>query len=238
MNRSKVIPIMIFSIITMLIVMIASFTLEASSQKLPAVVKTDKIFVSAQVSGVVETICLDEMEKVQINSNIAKLSNPELSSILSSLMSEKTHYEALVASATNGDILNLELLEIDEEIYEGQQEKDELEAELQLINDKKNILDETYQAGSLQHFTDKKLYENGILSFNEYNKASEDFWKIREDFYELRSDLLLTEKNMINLDGIISNLSSRMITLSILTHNLFQILIAPYLLAVGRELLL
>jgi len=230
MKFNKIHLTMSVSLIIMFITVLISFSLDSRSQKLPAVVKADKIVVSSRVNGIVDSFQVIGMQRIQQNSVITKLTNNKLTFKREALLQEKEKYENLIASASSGDVLNMELMELDEKIHKNLLDKDEQEAEFLLNKEKLSAIKMRYKQATIQHTADAKMYQNGITSFSEYGKSSEDYWKIQEKYHELKSDSLLFGKSINNSAAITTALTTRK---EILSRN-EEILASKYLLALDK----
>jgi len=213
MKANRILLILIASLTIMVVTVLVSFTLEARSQKLPAVVKVEKVMVCSRVEGVVDSYAVLEMDQVSNNSEIAYLSNDELQYRLEALLQEKRRYEELIASARNGDALDLELMDIEEKIQRYLLDKDEYEADLRLICANSGAIRQRYNVAGKSYQAQSEMFENGIIGSSEYSRASEGFRKLQDDYQELVSDSLLAVNSLRNLDTIISALNTRKLIL-------------------------
>ena len=63
-NKQKIIKIMYLCIFLIVVIVIVSFFIEKSSQRLPAVVRTHKVVISSETSGTVLNYEVSSMQKV------------------------------------------------------------------------------------------------------------------------------------------------------------------------------
>ena len=192
--------------------------IKGNSHKLPAVIKTDEIHMISEASGVVKEYYSFINDKVLIGQKILKIENPELLKQIEDLRKEKDKYEELLNSASKGDFLKLETMDIDDQIME-------LGKKLNMyILQKKNILDQLqiytgkFILAKNEYEAYKNLYENGMISSGELDEKSTNFLEISNSYNQLKSDSTLTmeeisvTRNSISIlnkqkDIVINNLS-------------------------------
>lgn len=211
---------MILSILIIACIMVLSYTIEAKSRKLPAVVRSDKVFVSAQVEGVIKEIFITSMQEVQKNDLLAEIENTILPIQIQTLQNQVQKYKEMIASAQSGDYLEIELLELDEDIQNAKIDLDEARLEIKKINEKLAFMEQRFLSVQKQYTANQKLYDAGIINNSDFEKVSDDFWKVYEDYYDLKGDSLIAFENMQTNQSIINTLDARKKILSQNTNEL------------------
>jgi membrane fusion protein YbhG len=209
MKKKKIRSILIISLLVMMISVTLSYILESKSQKLPAVVRSDKVFVSAEVDGVLKEYLVTSMQSVVKGTPIAEIENNKLPYKLESLRNEKRKYEELIASAQSGDYLNNELFELDEDIQKNQIDLEEAKLEIEKIKEKLTFFEDRYEVIKKKYEANKRLYDNGLLNNSEFEKASDDFWDVHEEYYDLKGDSLIAFETIKSSRNIIKLLNAR-----------------------------
>ncbi|HPR18860.1 MAG TPA: biotin/lipoyl-binding protein, partial [Candidatus Cloacimonadota bacterium] len=214
MKEKKIRLILIASLIIILITIIFSYALAAHSQKYPAVVRSDKVFVSAQVDGIVKEFYVTSMQMVQKNDPLAEIENPKLPLQLQNMREEVSKYEEMVASAQSGDYLHNELLKLEEDIHNAEIDLNKAEVEVQNVSEKLDFMEQRFQAARKQYEANKKLYTAGMLNNSDFEKFSGDYWKVHETYYDLKGDSLIAWQNVKNNQSIIKALKDRKVIMA------------------------
>jgi multidrug resistance efflux pump len=225
MKREKIRNILISSVIVIIITLIASYITESKSQKLPAVVRSEKVFVSADADGVLKEYLITSMQQVYKNDLIAEIENSKLPFKLETLRNEKQKYEDLISSAQSGDHLKTELYELDEDIQNNLIDLEEAQLDIEKIIYKLEIMEDRFTSSKKKFEANKRLFEKGVLSNSEYEKATDDFWNVYDEYYDLKGDSLVASETMKSTQKIIDLLQARK---EILSNNV-DILAGKYL---------
>ena len=166
--------------------------IKGNSHKLPAIIKTDDIHIISEASGVVKEYYSFINDKTLIGQKILKIENPELLKQIEDLSKEKDKYEELLYSASKGDFLKLETMDIDDQIMK-------LGKKLNMhILQKKNIINqlqvytEKFMLAKNEYEAYKNLYENGMISSGELDEKSTNFLEISNSYNQLQSDSTFT----------------------------------------------
>jgi len=209
MKKKKIRIIMIISLVVIAVTMIISYIVESGSQKLPAVVRSDKVFVSAEVDGVMKEFSITSMQKVQKNDPLAEIENPKLPLQLETLKTEISKYEEMIASAQGGDFLDFELLELEEDIQNNKIDLEEARLDIKMIIDKLDFMEQRYNTSQKQYMANKKLYQGGLINNSDFEKVSDDYWEVYEEYYNLKGDSLIAYETMQTSQNIINTLIAR-----------------------------
>ncbi|MCF7793832.1 MAG: efflux RND transporter periplasmic adaptor subunit [Candidatus Cloacimonetes bacterium] len=209
MKTKKIRNILIFSLVVIVITIIISYIVESRSHKLPAVVRSDKVFVSSEVDGVMKEYFVSSMQEVVKKDPIAELENDKLPFKLETLKNEKRKYEELIHSAQSGDHLQSELYELDEDIQDITIDLEKAKLEMAKIKEKLQFMQDRHDGSKKKFEANKKLYDKGVLNNSDFEKATEDFWDVHDKYYELRSDSLVAFETMKANQKIIELLQAR-----------------------------
>jgi multidrug resistance efflux pump len=193
MKNQNIRRIIVVSLLVMAIAVIISLVLEMRWQKLPAVVKADKVIVSSRVEGVVQSYETLPMHAIQKGAPLAKMVNQRLASKLQALEHERSTYIALIEHARQGGDQQLELLKCAQEKQKALESKSEAEGELQTVLVRLAATRERYNDAHTTCQAHKELYNNGVLSLGDYEKASKQYWDIHELYHTLRGDSVIYE---------------------------------------------
>lgn len=205
---------MILSIVTLIIIVIISYFIEARSQKLPAVVRTNKVVISTETSGTVKEYNVLLMQEVTTGDMILEMENPKLKARLETLKNEKQKYEELITSAKSGDHLNMELFELDEDILKNGNDLQNTQLEKDNISNKLAVYSEKYKNAVLQYDASRELFSKGIINSAEFEDMTNDFLNISNKYNELRSDSLRMEKELETIQSMIDILKAQKSMLS------------------------
>lgn len=209
MKKKKIRNILIFSLIVIFVIIVISYIIESRSQKLPAVVRSDKVFVSSETDGVLKEYFVSSMQEVTKTDLVAEVENSKLPFKLESLKNEKRKYDEMISSAQSGDYLNSELYELDEDIQNNKIDMEEAKLEIAKINEKLLFMQDRYKSSKIKYDASKKLYDKGILNNSDFEKASKDFWNVHDDYYDLKSDSLVAFETVKASQKIIDLLEAR-----------------------------
>jgi len=196
MKRKKIKIIFLTSIIVMILVVIASYKIESHSQKLPAVVRSNKTFVSTEVSGTVVKYHKKSMQPLSEGDVIAKLENPKFTSKLQSLKQEREKYESMISSAQNGDILKLELFELEEDILKTTADLNKALVELTALSQKLKIESMKVENSTTKYEAMKNLFSKQLISIDEYEKNSNDHLRISSNYNKAINDSTLIHQEI------------------------------------------
>jgi multidrug resistance efflux pump len=209
MKKKKVTIILIISIVTLAIILIFSYLFESRSVKLPAVVRSDKVFISAQVDGMIKEFYITTMQEVHKNDPLVQIENEKLPLQLQTLKNELNKYREIITSAQSGDYLNYELLDLEADIQSNKIDLEEARLELQKIRDKLEFMRQRFLVAQTQFEANKKLYQAGLINNSEFEKATDDYWDVYEDYFDLKGDSLLAMETMQTSQSIIKTLQER-----------------------------
>ncbi len=209
MKNKQIRNILVLSIIALVIIVAISYVIESKSQKLPALVVSDKVFVSSEVDGILNKYLVTSMQKVSKNDLIAEIDNSKLPFKLETLKNEKQKYEDLIHSAKSGDYLKTELYKLDEDIQDNQIDLEEAKLEIKKVLEKYKFMEERYASSKKKYDANVKLYDKGILNTSDFNKAAEDFWDVHKEYYELKGDSLVASETIKSSRNIIRLLQAR-----------------------------
>ncbi len=209
MKQNKVRLVLFLSLLALLLTAVASFFLESRSQKLPAVVNSDKVIVSSEADGVLRSYAVSSMQKVEKGALIGTVDNSKLPFKLQTLKKEKQKYDDLIASAKSGDFLNTELYELDEEIEKNKAELESARQDLKRVKTNLDIMQGRYEAARQTYEANKKLFDKGILNTSDFEKASQNFWDVQNDYSELQRDSLVSAESVKSSQNIIQLLEAR-----------------------------
>lgn len=223
--KKKIRLILILSLVFMVITLVVSFFIESRSHKLPAVILSDKVFVSSETDGILKKYYIQSMQEVIPQTLIAELENSRLQNNLEALKNEKQKYEKLIQSAKSGARLDTELYSLDEDIQKHRINLEEARLDIAKSNEKLLVMNERYAAGKKKYDASKKLYEQGILNNSDFDRMSRDFWNLHDDYNELKGDSLVAAEVVKSSQNIINLLEARK---KIMSSNV-DILAARYL---------
>jgi len=209
MKDKKIRLILILSLVILFITTVLSYITESQSRKLPAVIRSEKVFVSAQVDGVIKEFSVTSMQRVQKNEPLVKIENTKLLLQLQTLQNEIRKYEEMIASAQGGDFLDFELLELEEDIQNNKIDLVEARLEIKKIIDKLDFMEQRYISTRKQYDANKKLYNTGLINNSEFDKVSNDYWNVHEDYFDLKGDSLIAYETMQTIQNIINTLDAR-----------------------------
>jgi len=230
MKKSRIRLILILSLIFIAGTLIVSFLLESRSQKLPAVVNSNKVLISSNVNGILKKLHVASMQKVDEHMLIAEIENSKLPLILDNLKNEKRKYDELISSTKSGAYLKSELYELDGDIQENQIELEEAKLEISKVGEKLKVFNERYASSISKYETNKKLFDIGILNNSDFEKASRDFWDVYDTYQELKADSLVAYETVKARQNILLLLKARK---EILSNNV-DVLGSKYLIDINK----
>ncbi len=204
MKKKKIKNILILSLIIMIVTVIISYFIESHSQRLPAVVRSDKVFISTEVSGTVQEYFVTSMQQVQAGDKIVQLENSRLPFKLETLKQEREKYETLITSAQNGDLLKLELFGLEEKIIENTTDLKKAELELQTLSEKLEIYVTKFQNSRKKFDAQKNLYSKNLITSAELEAETNSYLNTLAKYNELKNDSLLAFKEIEAIENIIS----------------------------------
>jgi multidrug resistance efflux pump len=230
MKKKKILAFMILSWVVIIITIIVSYVLESRSQKLPAVISSDKVLVSSEVNGILLKYDVSSMQQVSPNDLLAEVVNTNLDFKLQTLKNEKRKYEELISSARSGDYLKKELFELDEDIQKNTTTLENARLNIEKLSQKLALMEALYDSAKKKYDASKRLYDSGILNNSDFEKAARDFWNIHDDYYELKGDSLVASETVKTSSNIINLLKARQ---NILSSNV-DILASDYLIDLNK----
>ncbi len=204
MKRKKIKLIFIASIVVMILTVALSYHIEIRSQKLPAVVRSEKVFISTEVSGTVQQYFVSSMQEVNHGDKIVQLENSRLPVKLQLLKQEKGKYQALISSSQSGDLLKLELFKLEDNILKNTNNLQKIELELQSISDKLVLSRSKFLRSQKQYNAQKKLFNKTLITAEEFNTETNEYLGKLAKFNELKNDSLLAYSKTETTQSIIS----------------------------------
>jgi len=204
MKRKKIKIITIASIVVMIVTAVLSYHIEARSQKLPAVVRSEKVVISTEASGTVKQYFVSSMQEVQAGDKIVQLENSRLPFKLQTLKKEREKYEALILSNQSGDHLKMELFELEKKILKNTTDLRKAELELNSTSEKLVVTKSKFDSSKKQYTAQKKLYNKNLISAEEFEKETNDYLETLIRFNEIKNDSLLVFKEMETIQSILS----------------------------------
>jgi multidrug resistance efflux pump len=209
MKQLRVRNILIISVILILVIILSSYMIESNSVKLPAVVFSDKVALSADVEAVLKSYQVTLMQEVAQGDLTAELESPRLSMMLENLKNEKRKYEELIRSAESGDVLKTEIYELDKDVQENRMELEEARSDIVKLTEKLRFMEERYQISKKKYDASKRMYDAGILNNSDFEKAGREFWSVHDEYYDLKGDSLVASEIIKSSGHIIDLLQAR-----------------------------
>lgn len=208
-NRHKNILILTISVLIIIIIIRISYIQEIRSQKLPAVVKADKVYVSTLTSGVVLKNEVQPMAEVNEGERIMMLQNNALYSRLSALKKEKSRYLELIESVQSGDALQLELSKLNKAVLENELKLQETELDLLKIKQQLGVAKPEQESVTRRFKAHEELYENKLISAHEFYEVAEEYKKDISDYNDLKHDSLYAVKKIETVNMLINEQQER-----------------------------
>ncbi|MCF7912369.1 MAG: HlyD family efflux transporter periplasmic adaptor subunit [Candidatus Cloacimonetes bacterium] len=202
-SKDKNLVILLASIVIIACVVFTSFLLESRSQKLPAVVRSEEVFVSCLADGIVRDYQVEAMQQVEKGDIIVQLQNDALINKQKALQIEKERYLELINSAQNGDALQLELSKLEKAILDNRLELQETSLKLLAVTQRLLVATPRIESITKQYKANKSLYDESIISANEFKNISEQYDDNLSDYNELKYDSLYAEKKINTIQSII-----------------------------------
>jgi len=203
MKNAKIRLVLVLSLLILTGIVAVSLLVEGHSQKLPAVVFSEKVIVSSKVDGVLKHYAVSSMQKVARNDLIADVLNSNLLFKLETLRKEKNKYVELIQSSRSGDIVKLEQYDLEGDIQRNRIDLDKAGLELNKAKENILLLRERYASARKMYDASRKLYEKGILNTSDYDKASKDFWNVSNEYTDLQADSLVAFETVKSSQKII-----------------------------------
>ncbi|NCU26814.1 hypothetical protein EOM86_08865, partial [Candidatus Nomurabacteria bacterium] len=224
MKKQRVLTVLILSIVIITITVIISFFIEAHSQRLPAVIFSDKVIISSRVEGVIKSYSVSSMQEVAQNDPIAIVANSRLLLKLETLRKERDKYLELINSAKTGDYLKTEVYDLDRDIQKNRKDVEAAKVDLENIREKHDYLNERFALGSKKYNAARKMYDKALLSQSDFEKEVKNFRDVQNEQSELKADSLVAIETIKSSQNIINLLQARK---SIISNNV-DILAAEY----------
>ncbi len=188
--------ILISSLVLIVIIGIVSYFMSSKSQKLPAVVRSERLFVSAKTTGIVNKITAYLNQKVAAGQVLLKLENELLTIKIMNLKKEKTQLETLINSASEGDLLTLELEKINNDLYKYQDDLKRWELKKEELNNNLTIYKEKYNLSKIEYETYQELHQEKIITVSEFENKSSKFLEISNKYFEIKNDSIATSNEI------------------------------------------
>ncbi|PKN71135.1 MAG: hypothetical protein CVU50_10415 [Candidatus Cloacimonetes bacterium HGW-Cloacimonetes-3] len=224
MKKQRVLFILILSIVVLTLTIITSFFVESRSQKLPAVIFSEKVIISSRVEGVIKSYSVSSMQEVKQNDPIAIVANSRLLVKLETLRKERDKYVELINSAKTGDYLKTEVYDLEHDIQKNRKDMEAAKVELDNIREKYVYLNERFALGSKKYIAARKMYDNALLSQSDFEKEVKSYRDVQNEQSELKADSLVAIETIKSSQNIINLLQARS---SIISSNV-NILAAEY----------
>ena len=212
MNDKKITTatfIILTSVVLIVIIVIVSYLINSKSQKLPAVVRSERFIVSSLTSGIVKKIPVNLNQQVSQGQILIELENELLSAKIENLKNEKIQLEKLIISASGGDHLILELEKIEEDLAENSDDLKRLELKKEDLSNQSSIYKDIYYAAKIEYEAYKELYNEDALSVSEFDERSSKFLEIANEYRELENDILLTSSEIETKNKYIQSLKNK-----------------------------
>jgi multidrug resistance efflux pump len=202
-EKRKIKNLMFFSIAMMIVIIVVSFFIERNSQKLPGVVRTHKVVISAKASGTVVDYDVNSMQRVEKGDVIVRMENPKLPIKLKTREAEKSKLEEIISSADNGDLLDLELFKPEEDILKNETKLKEAEIQQTQTIEQLSIYSEKYSSAKRQFEAQQTLLKQNKISLAEFQKETDDFLSVSSKYNKLQKDSLKTTEEIANTKSIL-----------------------------------
>jgi multidrug resistance efflux pump len=184
------------SFIIIAIIIAFSFYVETRSQKLPALVKAEKLTISSVTSGIAVNYKVVLNEPVQQGQLLFEMENPQLLKKLNNLKNEKSKYEEIINSATRGDHLKIKLIDIENDLLKSENKKVELSLEKEKISNQLDIYSKKFNSAKANYEVYKDLFDQKKISSSEFDERTSDYMKISNSYQNLQNDLRLVNKEI------------------------------------------
>ena len=196
--RDRITPkhIVFGSFIIIAIIVAFSFYAETRSQKLPALVKTEKLTISSVTSGIAVNFKVVLNEPVQQGQLLFEMENPQLLKKLNNLKNEKSKYEEIINSATRGDHLSIKLIDIENDLLKSENKKVELSLGKEIISNQLDIFSKKFNSAKANYEVYKDLFEQKKISSSEFDERTSEYMKISNSYQNLQNDLQLVNKEI------------------------------------------
>jgi len=192
--------VMISTSILLVIMATTSYLYKDHSQVLPAVVKTEKLLISSETSGIVEKYFPSLNSVVKVDEPILKMSNHKLMSDIEHQKRIQERYEQLISSAESGDMLQLEIIEIEENILECNSDICELKLDFKQTIDALSLLRVQNQSSQNKYAVWNKLYTSGEITAEEFERNAQPIVDDILEFKELETDSMRFASNITFLE--------------------------------------
>jgi multidrug resistance efflux pump len=196
--KDKITPkhIVFGSFIIIAIIIAFSFYVETRSQKLPALVKAEKLTISSVTSGIAVNYKVVLNEPVQQGQLLFEMENPQLLKKLNNLKNEKSKYEEIINSSTRGDHLKIKLIDIENDLLKSENKKVELSLEKEKILNQLDIYSKKFNPAKANYEVYKDLFDQKKISSSEFDERTSEYMKISNSYQSLQNDLRLVNKEI------------------------------------------
>ena len=201
-TREKITPkhIVLTSIIIITIVIIFSIATDMRSQQLPALVKTDNLAISSVSSGIAVNYKVVLNEFVNQGQLLFEMENPRLQKRLNSLKNEKSKYEEIISSSTNGDHLKIKLIDIENDLLIAENKKVELDLDKEQISNQLDIYSKIFNTAKANYDVYEKLFNQKKISSSEFEERTSKYLQISNSYQNRQNDLQLIDKEIKSND--------------------------------------
>lgn len=213
-ENHKIKKLMYLSVISLIIIIAVSFLIEKKSQKLPGVVRTHKVVISAETSGTVIDYDVNSMQRVGKGDVIVRMENPKIPIKLKSREDEKSQLEEMIDSAGNGDILDLELFKPEEDILKSEIKLKEAVLQQSQIVSQIAVYTQKYNSAKKQYEAQQNLLQQNKISLAEFQDETNDFLSVSNKYNKIKKDSLLVSVEISNTKNILELLKKKKSLLS------------------------
>ena len=196
--KDKITPknIVFGSFIIIAIIIAFSFYIETRSQKLPALVKTEKLTISTVTSGIATNFNVVLNEPVQQGQLLFELGNPQLLNQLINLKNKRLKYEEVINSASSGDHLKLKLNDIEKELLKLENLEVEFSLEKEMISNQLDIYSKQFNSAKADYDVYEDLFDKQNISSSEFSERTSEYEIICNSYQSLQNDLQLVNKEI------------------------------------------
>jgi multidrug resistance efflux pump len=196
--------VMISSTILLIVIATSSYIFKDHSQVLPAVVKTEKLMISSKTSGYVQEYFPTLNSVVKPGDPILNMFNSKMLSELKNQINLRAQYDQIIESASNGDKLEFEMIDIEEKILKSKNAIEECKIELQEVKSSLAMYKAKYDSSSKQYNAWKELYATGDITTVEYDNYTENIIDDIADYNDLKNDSIRTVSRIILFEDELS----------------------------------
>jgi len=195
-NRITPMHIVIFSLIVIIIIIFFSSINETRSQRLPAVVKTEKKAISAKTSGIAVNYKVALNEHVQQNQFLFEMENKQIQNRLIALKNERSKYEEVINSAKSGDHLEFKISNIEKELILLENLEVEFNLKKEKISNQLEIYSKQFESAEANYQVYEDLFNKKHISLSEFDERTSNYLIINNSYQSHKNDLQLINKEI------------------------------------------